>query len=86
MPYTINIKSPHNSFNRKYLSSRSNFLFMICFFQELIGNYIFMEEYFMRETVMKVSCAMFDLIRVSPSNAWMLSSLASCDFFTINFH
>ena len=24
-------------------------------FQELIGNYIYMEEYFMRETVMKVS-------------------------------
>lgn len=43
-----------------------------------------MEEYFMRETVMKVSCTMFDVIRVSPSNAWMHSSLASCDFFTIN--
>ena len=24
-------------------------------YQELIGNYIYMEEYFMRETVMKVS-------------------------------
>ena len=49
------------------------------FFQELIGNYIFMEEYFMRETVMKVSCAMFDVIRVFPSNAWTHSSLASYD-------
>lgn len=83
MSYTINIKSPRNSFDRKYLNSRGNFLFMIFFFQELIGNYIFMEEYFMRETVMKVSCTMFDLIRFSPSNAWMHSSLASCDFFTI---
>ena len=27
-------------------------IFWIC--QELIGNYIYMEEYFMRETVMKV--------------------------------
>ena len=33
---------------------------------------------------MKVSCTMFDVIRVSPSNAWMHSSLASCDFLTIN--
>ena len=56
------------------------------FFQELIGNYIFMEEYFMRETVMKVSCAMFDVIRVFPSNAWTRSSLASYDYFTIRYH
>ena len=52
------------------------------FFQELIGNYIFMEEYFMRETVMKVSCAMFDVIRVFPSNAWTHSSLFWFDHST----
>ena len=28
-------------------------IYLIC--QELIGNYIYMEEYFMRETVMKVN-------------------------------
>ena len=33
-----------------------NALLLVTFsFQELIGNYIYMEEYFMRETVMKVS-------------------------------
>ena len=35
----------------------------------------------MRETVMKVSCAMFDVIRVFPSNAWTHSSLVWFDHF-----
>ena len=41
-----------------------------------------MEEYFMRETVMNVSCAMFDVIRVFPSNAWTHSSLFWFDHST----
>ena len=54
------------------------------FFQELIGNYIYMEEYFMRETVMKVRYLSISLDSLT-SFLSVLKSLSSFIFWAVFF-
>jgi len=54
------------------------------FFQELIGNYIYMEEYFMRETVMKVRYRSISLVSLT-SFLSVLKTLSSFVFWPVFF-